>query len=265
MAPLFYCRSIVSKSAVIRFKAHMPVGSWKIESAKWAYTTLSFCNNMKKTLILAGALATAAMFSAQQSHAQGIRFGLKAGANLTNLSGSIENDGFYKNKVGFVGGAMLNVGLLADGFLSLQPEVLYSQKGYKYDESAVFNTVSYSGKSTYNYIDVPVLLKLNAGGVFFEAGPQYSYLLNVKDDSQQSIAGVVNTNYTADRSLDRVNRNEIGYVAGLGFQSNGGFLLDVRYNGSFTDFAKDGYQNNDLRNARNQVFQASVGFLLPGK
>lgn len=222
---------------------------------------------MKKSFIIAGTLLVAA-FTAQESRAQGIRFGLKAGANLTNLSGNIDNESIYKNKFGFVGGAMLNVGLVGDGFLSIQPEVLYSQKGFKYDDGEVNvlgNRFTYKGSSNFNYIDVPVLLKLNAGGFFVEAGPQYSYLINVKDKSERALNGAAYSSYNADRNLDNVNRSEIGYAAGLGYQSDAGLVLGIRYNGSFTDFAKDGYQNNDLRNARNQVFQASVGFLLPGK
>ena len=222
---------------------------------------------MKKSLLLAGALA-AVTFSAQQAHAQGIRFGLRAGANLSNLSGKLDNNDIYKNKFGFVGGAMLNVSILPDNFLSIQPEVLFSQKGFKYaDKSATVlgQQYTYKGRSNYNYLDIPVLLKVNAGGIFFEAGPQYSYLLSVNDNSERALNGSAYSSYNADRNLSNTKRSEFGYVAGLGFQATNGFMFDLRYNGAFTDFAKDGYQNGDLRNARNQVFQASVGFLLPGK
>ena len=223
---------------------------------------------MKKTLILAGALA-AATFSAQQSYAQGVRFGIKGGANLSNLSGKLDNNSLYKNKFGYVGGLLANVSILPDNFLSIQPEVLYSQKGYKYADNTITvanQQYKYEGKSTYNYIDVPVLLKLNAGGIFFEAGPQYSYLLNVRNKAKQSINGADFVDYQADRNLDNVHRSEFGYVAGLGFQATNGFMFDLRYNGAFTDFAKNNsYQNGDLRNARNQVFQATIGYMFLNK
>ncbi|TPG58973.1 porin family protein [Hymenobacter nivis] len=222
---------------------------------------------MKK---LALALATAASFGlASSAQAQGIRLGVKAGANLSNVSGNLNNQDIYKNKFGFVGGVMLNVGLI-DKVLSLQPEVLFSQKGFKYaDNSFTFlgNTNRFSGNRTYNYIDVPVLLKVRAAGLFFEAGPQYSYLLNVRDNANYSVNGNTVTSSAANQNLDNVRRNEIGYAAGLGYEASNGFLIDVRYNGSFTDFAKDGYNgsNQDLRNARNSVFQASIGYLLGSK
>ncbi|HEX8428909.1 porin family protein [Hymenobacter sp.] len=220
------------------------------------------------TKIVLFASLLAAMAAAPAAHAQGIRFGIKGGANLSNLSGDLTNEDRYENKLGFHGGVMLNIGLVDDGFLSVQPEVLFSQKGFTYanDEFTVAGSrFKYDGDVTYNYIDVPVLLKIKAGSVYFEAGPQYSYLLKVKNDFTGTVNGTPITQTSNTSNLDNVNRNEIGYAAGLGYQSEGGLLLGLRYNGSFTDFGKDGYQDADTRNARNSVFQASVGFLLPSK
>ncbi len=222
---------------------------------------------MKKTSFVLAALLGAGL--ATSAHAQGLRFGLKAGANLSNLSGNLTNQDKYQNKFGFVGGVLLNAGIVND-LLSIQPEVLFSQKGFKYGSnsySVLGNTYKYSGARTYNYIDVPILLKVKAGGVFFEAGPQYSYLLNVRDNSAITSNSNPVTGSASSQNLDNVNRSEIGYAAGLGFEASSGVFLDVRYNGSFTDFAKNGYQGSDLdlKNARNSVFQASLGFLLPSK
>ncbi|MBC6697150.1 porin family protein [Hymenobacter sp. BT190] len=218
---------------------------------------------MKKTSV---ALFALLLLGGASAHAQGVRFGLKGGANLSNLAGDLTDEDRFDSKVGFHAGAMLNIGLLDDGFLSLQPEVLFSQKGYEYNGSRAFGLYTYDGKVTYNYIDVPVLLKVKAGSVYFEAGPQYSYLMKVKDEGTRSLGNVLVGRTDAEQSLDNVNRNELGYAAGLGYQSEQGFMLGLRYNGSLTDFAKnDSYYNGDLRNARNSVIQASVGFLLPGK
>jgi hypothetical protein len=108
-------------------------------------------------------------------------------------------------------------------------------------------------------------VRLRFSGVFVEAGPQYSYLLNVSTDRSTTLNGTVLTGaQDQTTNLDNVKRSEIGYAAGLGFQADSGFLLGLRYNGSFTDFAKDGYNNNELRNARNSVFQAYVGYMLGG-
>ena len=216
---------------------------------------------MKKSCLL----AAACLLSAASAHAQSIKFNLKAGANLSNVAGDLVNQDQYRNRFGFHGGVMLNIGLLDKDFLSIQPEVLYSQKGYKYaDQSFTLagNTYRNSGNVRYDYFDVPVLLKLKTNGVFFEMGPQYSYLLNITSDVNRPLNGGVVSNYGADAAdLSKVNRHELGYVGGLGYQNSQG----VRYNGAFTNFAKDGYSNNDFRNARNSAFQAYVGFLLGGK
>ena len=215
---------------------------------------------MKKLMLL-----TAAGLLASSAHAQSLKFGLKAGANLSNLAGNLTNQDLYKNRWGFQGGVMLNIGLIDKDFFSIQPEVLYSQKGFRYADQVIAGLRN-TGSVRYDYLDVPVLLKIKAQGVFFEAGPQYSYLMNVSTDRQQTLNGtVIGTAGTGTSNLDHVNRNELGYAAGLGFQANQGFLIGVRYNGALTDFAKDGYSNNELRNARNSTFQAYIGFLLGGK
>ena len=163
---------------------------------------------------------------------------------------------------------MLNVGLLADDVLALQLEGLYSQKGFKYADQQVTvlgNTYRNTGTVRYDYIDVPLLLRVKASGIFFEAGPQYSYLLNISTDRTQTYNGSVTTAASSTSDLSNVKRSELGYAAGLGFQAESGFLIGLRYNGAFTDFAKDDYSNNEFRNARNSTFQAYVGVLLGGK
>lgn len=223
---------------------------------------------MKKTLWLGAAALAATLLTGQAAQAQSIRFGLKGGANLANLAGNISNQDQYKNRVGFHAGALLNIGIAGGDFLAIQPEVLYSQKGYKYgggSTTVLGQTYTNSGNVRYDYIDVPVLLRVRAGGVFFEAGPQYSYLLNVSTDRSTTLNGnVVTGAQNQTTNLDNVRRNELGYAAGLGFQANAGLMLGIRYNGAFTDFAKNGYSNDELRNARNSVFQLYVGFALGG-
>lgn len=219
---------------------------------------------MKKTLFLAGLLSAGLLLSSQ-AQAQ-IRFGIKGGANLSNVSGDLSHEDIYHNKVGLHMGAMVNVSLIKN-FLSLQPEVAFSQKGYTYNDQEVTTngiTSRYEGSRRYQYLDVPVLLKLQAGGLYVEAGPQYAYLLNLKDETKVTSNGQQSTQ-SAALAVKDVNRNELGYAVGLGYQGRSGLLLGLRYTGAFTDFAKKGYQDNDMVNARNSVFQFSLGFLVPGR
>ena len=230
---------------------------------------------MKKTAFLGAALlATAALSSAQ---AQDIRLGLRAGANYSNLAGNIKNQDTYNNKFGFLGGVMLNVPVTSDGFFSVQPEVLYSQKGF--DNKPTEYTGLLGGKQkregsvNYNYLDVPVLLKINAGGFVVEAGPQYSYLLSANDATKTTTTPALGGSPTTTESQNKrdvsgLNRNELGYLAGVGYQASNGLSLNLRYTGAFNDFVKSdnkSYFNGDLKSARHSAFQLSLGYLFAGK
>ena len=232
---------------------------------------------MKKSAIFAAALlATAAVSSAQ---AQEVRIGLRAGANYSNLAGNINNQDTYNNKFGFLGGVMVNVPVTSDGFFSVQPEVLYSQKGFEnkpteYSVLGIPGTMQKrEGSVNYNYLDVPVLLKVRASGLVFEAGPQYSYLLSANNKTKTTtipaFGGTPTTTEAQSKTdVNGLNRNELGYVAGVGYEATNGLSLNLRYTGAFSDFVKSGndsYFNGDLKNARHSAFQLSLGYLISSK
>ena len=228
---------------------------------------------MKKTAFLAATLlATAAVSSAQ---AQNVRLGLRAGANYSNLAGNIQNENTYNNKIGFLGGVMLNVPVLADGLLSVQPEVLYSQKGFENkptEYSSVLGKQKREGQVNYNYLDVPVLLKFKASGFIAEAGPQYSYLLTANNKTKTTTTPSFGSPTVSEAQnktdVSGLNRNELGYLAGVGYEAENGLSLSLRYTGAFSDFVKSDnntYFNGDLKNARHSAFQLSLGYLIPSK
>ena len=209
--------------------------------------------------------------------AQQARFGFRAGANYSNLSGDVKNESTFNNKVGFMGGVLVNVPITSDGFLSVQPEVLYSQKGFENKPTEYTGLLGgkqkREGSVNYNYLDVPVLLKINAQGFVFEAGPQYSYLLSANDETKYTntpaLGGTPTTTETKDKTdVSSFNRNELGYLAGVGYQVDNGVSLNLRYTGAFGDFVKSDnttYFNGDLKKARHSAFQLSLGYLIPSK
>ena len=228
---------------------------------------------MKKTAFLGAALvATVAISSAQ---AQNIRLGLRAGANYSNLAGNVKNQDAFNNKIGFLGGVMLNAPLLGDGMLSLQPEVLYSQKGFENkptEYSSPLGKQKREGQVNYNYLDVPLLVKFKALGFVAEAGPQYSYLLSANNQTKTTTTPTIGSPSVAETQdktdVSSLNRNELGYVAGVGFEAGSGLSLNLRYTGAFSDFVKSDdskYFNGDLKNARHSAFQLSLGYLIPNK
>ncbi|WP_232058288.1 porin family protein [Nibribacter ruber] len=213
---------------------------------------------MKKAFILLAAVVGS--FAAQ---AQTI--GIKAGANYSNLSGDLKDEERFNNKVGFHGGLYANIPVISE-LLSIQPEFLYSNKGYKYDDKVETTLLGkeyrYEGSANFNYIDVPVLARVKAGGFFFEAGPQVSYLLNVNDKTKTYVDGQLQDRSTSEKSKEGYSDFEVGYAAGLGFATSGGVSLGLRYNGAFTDLSDDSPARGDFKDARHSVFQLSLGFPL---
>ncbi len=204
------------------------------------------------------------------AQAQGLRIGFKGGANFSNLSGDLGTDDIYDSKLGLHGGVMLNFNLV-DRFVSIQPEILYSNKGYEFNntpfQSGSFR-YEYDGRVSYHYVDVPVLVKVNSGALFFELGPQASYLIKVRQEYTETyslgLTGSPTTTSTiSNTSKDGLNQLEIGYAAGVGFQAQNGVMLGIRYNGNFSRFARENFFDGRLLNARHSVFQLYLGFLLP--
>jgi hypothetical protein len=212
---------------------------------------------MKKIICL---LLAGLSFSCAQ--AQSLKVGLKGGLNYTNVAGNLRQEEVYGNKVAVHGGITTNIGLVGD-LLSLQPELLYSQKGYAYlNEKAVIDGLKHQqvGKRNYNYVDLPVVLKLKARGFFVEAGPQIGYLVGVYDKKEKEV------NNIEDQDLQRMSKDgmpewEAGYVAGLGYQANNGLSLGLRYNGRIDHLVKEDSPSN-WTNARHSVLQVQLGFLL---
>ena len=212
-------------------------------------------------------LLLVALFSLSFAQAQ-VKLGVKGGINYSNVAGNLRDEVSYDNKVGFLGGVTANIPLISDGFLSLQPELLYSQKGYQYrDDEVTINNAKYSikGKRNFNYLDLPVLLRVNAGGLIFEGGPQASYLLGIRDNTEIENEGTGNDTKTWNKiEKDNLAELEIGYVAGVGYQTPMGVGIGLRYNGSINHLAKSDPNNDELVNARHSAFQLQLSYMLGG-
>ena len=102
-----------------------------------------------------------------------LQFGLKAGVNFSNVYDSKNQEFNADFKAGFVVGAFLAIPITE--YFGLQPEILFSQKGYK--STGTVLTIPYEYTHTTNYLDVPLLFALKPSEhVTLLAGPQYSFL-----------------------------------------------------------------------------------------
>ncbi len=116
-----------------------------------------------------------------------VRFGVKIGTNYSNVYDS-EGEEFDANaKFGLATGVFLSVPI--GKYLGIQPEILFSQKGFK-AEGNLFTT-TYVLTRTSNYIDIPLLVSIKPiENISILAGPQYSYLIsqtNKFENAQTSI------------------------------------------------------------------------------
>lgn len=192
---------------------------------------------MKKTLLLL-VFMLATVFAADAQ----TRFGVKVGANYSGFEGDDADD--LDRLFGVHAGVMASVPVVED-FFSVNPEVLFSKKGAETSDDRVKYKVS--------YIDVPVLAHINAGPLFFEAGPQVSF----------RIGGDIEVNdVNVDDDLDQFKRTSLGYAAGIGLASTPlGLSLGIRYNGDISKL----YDDDSISDARNGVFMLSLGYMFPSR
>ena len=202
---------------------------------------------MKKailSIVLVAGVAVAA-------NAQSTSFGVKAGTSLTSFTGKGSEGA--ENKFGFNGGLIANFGL--SDIVSIQPELLYSMKGAKGTETISGTKVTY--KENLNYIDVPVLAHINAGGLFFELGPQVGFLVAANESVE------ANGQSQSQDVKSQVKTVDFGYAAGLGYQLANGPGIGLRYNGGLVDISKG---NNNIDYAiHNSAFQLYVTYMFGGK
>ncbi len=170
---------------------------------------------MKNLLLITIGIVFLANYTIAQEYSRSsFHFGLKAGANYANVYDA-QGDMFRADsKFGFAGGVFMSIPL-GDAF-GFQPEVLYSQKGFKAEGNLLGN--NYGLTRTTNSIDVPLLLAIKPfSAVTILAGPQFSYLLERKDVIR-SAAG--SEEQTQAFKLDNIRKNILGLVGGLDININ---------------------------------------------
>ncbi|MBK0403406.1 PorT family protein [Adhaeribacter sp. BT258] len=222
---------------------------------------------MKKALLL-----IAAIFAFNFANAQGFKFGLKGGANYSNVTGGDKEDFFgdpdYKTSYHF--GVVGLYELDADGFLGIKPELLYTSKGYQLNnkfDNELGGKTDLEVKTNLNYISLPILLNINAGGLFFELGPEFAYLAaatgEVKVDKRDANGNKINDDkneYQIDE--DAFAGFDFGYVAGIGYQSDMGLGIGLRYNGGMKSIFDT--KDSEEPNVKNSNFMLSLSYMFGG-
>jgi hypothetical protein len=190
--------------------------------------------------LLPAALVLILMFGSSAS-AQ-ITYGAKAGVNFANVSFADE-DVPSSSRIGLLAGAFATVPLT--GWLSVQPEAIYTVKGASID---IFDIES---DYIVDYLEVPVLARVPIQRrVYLAVGPSIAFRIRAR--SRTSFGGSTEEVNIADdvESLD------IGVVGAAGLEM-GRWVFDGRYTHGFSDTDADTSDNVKIRN---RVFSVSAGF-----
>lgn len=165
-------------------------------------------------------------------YSQGIGVGIKGGMNFANQSiTDISTD----TRTGFVGGGY--VVLKFGDKWGLQPEILFSSQGHEFQ----------SQPSEFNYMTIPILLRYKPiSFLSFEAGPQFSRLLEAKNDS-----GTFTDNFKS---------SDFGLAVGATAHLPLGFNAGARYVWGFTNIS----DLPDDTEVKNTVVQLFVGWTIFG-
>jgi Outer membrane protein beta-barrel domain len=136
-------------------------------------------------------------------------FGVKAGINISNLYDTKGEDFSDKSKIGFAGGVFVSIPI--GTYLGFQPEVLYSQKGYKGSGNIILADYEYT--RNVDYLDIPLLLQIKPiPGLSLLAGPQFSFLLH-KGLSFDS--GNITVEQQTEIRNNNIRKNILGVTGGL--------------------------------------------------
>jgi hypothetical protein len=134
--------------------------------------------------------------------------GAKLGANYSNVYDSEGEDFVADAKLGFVAGGFVTIPL--GKLFAIQPEVLYSQKGFK--GSGTLLGSSYSYERTTDYLDVPIFVAIRPiEYLSIMAGPQFSYLLSEKNEFD----GAINQTQEEAFNNDNIRKNTLAFIGGV--------------------------------------------------
>jgi len=217
---------------------------------------------MKKVI-----LAAFAIFTFGVANAQDLKFGIKAGANLSTLTGDAVADD-VKMKAGFNAGGLVEIKFT--DMWALQPELLFSMQGAKttdrFDDGG--DITRDENKVNLAYINVPVMLKFYPVHSFFlEAGPQVGFLVSAKSKNESTTNftdGTVTTSSTTVDIKDNLKGVDFTFNLGLGYEFTQNLYINGRYGFGLSNVydAPDflGVFGINELDAKNGVASVSLGY-----
>lgn len=216
---------------------------------------------MKKPLFLLAYLLLSAGVFAQSLTP--IKYGVKVGINLANGTFTA-TEGVKppttKMQIGPQGGFVMQIALAEKWFLN--PEILYAQKGVKFDYDYKFDvdTTRYTYATNNNLVLTYIALNPDISyraneKIALNFGPSINYLLSnnlsIVTDGTPKVPD-------ASGEIDDANALDIGLNLGLSYYVNPHFVLNGRV---FTGFLPIENNDEDLFSMTNRAFTFSFAYL----
>jgi len=193
---------------------------------------------MKKLILL----VAIALFTFNVN-AQGVDFGVKAGANFASIGGDDTDD--LSGRTSFHFGVTAGIAV-SDNF-SVQPELVYSAQGASMDFDG------FEADLKLDYLNLPIMAQFQvADGFSIEVGPQFGFLMSAKieaDGEEEDIK-------------DDVKGLDLAAGVGVNYAMASGLNFGARYNLGLSN-VNDGEGSDDFKN-QNNVIQVSIGYRFGG-
>ena len=188
-----------------------------------------------------------------------IKFGVKAGGNVSKLTG-LDYGGTTSGGTGFApgfhAGAFVNYSF--NHKYGIQPEFIFSMQGGKEPEIKSFDVKG--GIVRFNYINIPILFNIKSSNSSFNylLGPQFGYCV-----SRSFVDGIL--------IYKKENYRDFDFAIAVGIQKklSKNFALELRFNYGLTQSFKRGYIDDIddtliykgvLKGQRNLVLQLSASW-----
>ena len=202
-------------------------------------------------LIVAAMFFATTMVSAQSDASNRVSLGLKFGANLSNVYDTQGEEFEADAKLGMATGLFITLPITH--FFGVQPELLFSQKGYRGSGSVLGS--DYSFKRTTNYIDVPLLLTFRTGDYLtLLFGPQYSFLLSQNYTFKSDVLDI-----SRDEQFDNENLRKNTFCVTGGVDINlSNIVIGARAGWDVQSNEGDG--TSSTPRYKNMWYQATIGY-----
>jgi hypothetical protein len=214
---------------------------------------------MKNSILLFAMIALSGFNSYSQTentptkvdHRDHLLFGVKLGLNYSNVYDA-QGDNFVADaKFGVALGGFVSIPI--GSFIGVQPELLYSQKGYK--SSGTFLGTSYSMTRTTDFLDIPIYFLVKpVENISLLFGPQYSYLLKRTDDFT---GGSLTASDIQTYTNDNLRKNIFGLAGGLDFNID---HLIIGLRAAWDTTLNNGDGTSSTPRYKNMWYQATLGF-----